>query len=90
MNSTGYDEQLAKWVAGDPVHIGDGASGQCCPDFSCCQPGLLAPKRVREIFRDADEATRMGILGHFLGAALALAAEGSDKSVYIAGQGAEN
>lgn len=37
------DEQLAQWLAAKPVHI-----GICCPDFSCCNPKLLAPLHERE------------------------------------------
>ena len=84
------DEQLDQWVKGSSVHLGDGDESQCCPDFSCCQPRLLAPKEVREKFRDADEETRLGMLGYFLSAAIDLAAKGSGKTVYIAGQGAEH
>lgn len=78
------DEQLEQWVAGNPVHNHD--RDECCPDFSCCQPKLLAPKEVREKFRDADDQTREGILMHFLGACIAAATDEPEK-VHIAGQG---
>ncbi len=77
------DEQLDLWVAGESVHGND--LGECCPDFSCCQPELKAPKKARIAFRNADESTRMKYLVGFLGAAISLA---SDKKVHIAGQGA--
>ena len=78
------DDQLAKWVAGESVHNDE--RNECCPDFSCCKPELLAPKDVREKFVAADEEGRMAFLGHFLGAALALA--GAAK-VHIVGEGRE-
>lgn len=72
------DEQLTLWLNGKPVH-----AEQCCPDFSCCSPELLAPVEVREIFAEAfrqrNDAVTMRMLGTFLEAAF------SDKNVYIAG-----
>ena len=59
------DEQLTRWVAGDSVHDHD--QGQCCPDFSCCRPALLAPEYERVAFRDGDEAERNVMLMSFLG-----------------------
>ena len=78
------DEQLEQWVAGKSIHNDE--RDECCPDFSCCEPKLLAPKKVRIAFQAANEETRMGILGHFLGASITLAADEPEK-VYIAGQG---
>jgi hypothetical protein len=63
------DEQLRRWVAGEPVHNNE--RGECCPDFSCCEPSLLAPQEVREEFAAADEDKQYMMLGQFLGAALA-------------------
>lgn len=63
------EEQLNLWVQGNPVHNRD--RDECCPDFSCCQPELLAESEVRQRFKDADEATRFSMLGMFLGAAMA-------------------
>lgn len=40
--------------------------GECCPDFSCCMSLLLAPREVRERFRDGDTDTRDGLLQGFL------------------------
>lgn len=63
MNS---NEQLASWVEGKPIHLPE----QCCPDFSCCRPELLAPKEVREVFAAAykadNEAVKMRMLMGFL------------------------
>lgn len=80
------DEQLDEWVKGNPIHNAD--RDECCPDFSCCQPQLLAPKDVRENFAAADEETRFGMLIHFLGAGVAAATDEPEK-IYVAGQGAE-
>jgi hypothetical protein len=44
-------EQLEKWVQGESVHNTE--RDECCPDFSCCQPELLAPKVTREAFAKA-------------------------------------
>lgn len=71
-----YEEQVQLWVDGNSVH-----DGQCCPDFSCCRPELLAPKEERELFQQlhlTGEST-MGMLGMFLGRSL------EDKNIYIAG-----
>lgn len=60
------DEQLAQWLEGDPRH--NDVDEECCPDFSCCQPDLLAPRETREAFARADAAAREGMLMGFLGA----------------------
>ena len=71
-------EQLSEWVDGRPVH-----GNNCCPDFSCCQPQLLAPPAVRELFAAAhkagNEEVTMRMLMEFLGKAF------SSEKVYIAG-----
>lgn len=72
------DQQLAEWVKGNPIH-GD----ECCPDFSCCRPELLAPEDVRIAFRDHPES-RHEMLGMFLGKAIATYTK---KKVYVAGLG---
>lgn len=73
-----HDEQLAAWINGDSRH-GAGKHKECCPDFSCCRPELLAPKDVRQRFVNATEDERHKMLFMFLGAAMA------GKSVYLAG-----
>tara|TARA_Y100000310_G_scaffold82841_1_gene79433 strand:+ start:362 stop:616 length:255 start_codon:yes stop_codon:yes gene_type:complete len=78
-------EQLDLWVRGISTHNND--RGECCPDFSCCKPELLAPVEVRETFANASEPTRHGMLGSFLGKAIALL---TDQSTYIAGQDVED
>ena len=61
----GIQEQLDAWVNGEPHH--NMARDECCPDFSCCQPELLAPKDVRLEFAEATESKRHAMLGMFLG-----------------------
>ena len=76
-------EQLGLWVEGKSVHRGSRTEGECCPDFSCCRPELLAPKDVREVFAAAykleNEPVVMRMLMAFLGEAL------SGYKVHIAG-----
>lgn len=73
------DEQLSLWLDGKPIHNGTRPDGECCPDFSCCRPDLLAPRATREAFVNASTAEREAMLFGFLGAAFA------DRKVYIAG-----
>ena len=77
------ETQLDSWLAGIPLHREQG----CCPDFSCCQPSLLAPREVREVFAAAHRSgnTRLEerMLMEFLGKALGLL--GKKEKVHIAG-----
>lgn len=57
--------------------------GECCPDFSCCEPELLQPVEVRKAFAAADREGRMKFLMSFLGASLAKSAP--ELKVHIAG-----
>jgi hypothetical protein len=75
------DHQLAEWLEGRPAH--NTSRDECCPDFSCCRPELLAPRETREAFVRADQETRSHFLGGFLHAALA----GHSRTVHIAGLG---
>ena len=85
------DEQLARWVAGDPVH--NASRGECCPDFSCCQPQLLASLDVRQRFKRAcdegDEQAKMAMLGGFLATACASATADTGIEVYVSGDGTQ-
>lgn len=67
------DEQLRRWVSGESVHrlIDDVEGGECCPDFSCCKPKLMADESIRRAFASASDQERFTFLGHFLGAAIA-------------------
>lgn len=64
--------QTEQWVLGIPWH--NVVRNECCPDFSCCRPELLAPKEVRERFAALEEAEDHGatskMLGMFLGGAV--------------------
>jgi len=77
--------QLIEWVKGNPVHNYE--DGECCPDFSCCYPDLLAPAEVRKAFCNAetkgDNDTKSRMLGEFL--SKFLEAKMPDKNVHIAG-----
>lgn len=82
------DEQLRRWVAGDPVHNGaTRTAGECCPDFSCCNPSLLAPSEEREAYVAAGEAERMRMLMMFLGRGCSAAAP--EKRVHVTGPARE-
>ncbi|KKN60307.1 hypothetical protein LCGC14_0533570 [marine sediment metagenome] len=72
------DEQLQLWVKGKSVHC-----DQCCPDFSCCRPELLAPPEVRRAYQVANQKERSKYLGAFLGEAIAT--YDPKAKVYIAG-----
>jgi len=68
------DEQLELWRAGTPVHNYDKTvngikleGGECCPDFSCCTPELLAEPEEREAFYNATDEVRHELLFMFLG-----------------------
>jgi hypothetical protein len=73
------DEQLSQGLDGHPQC--PNASGECCPDFSCCKPELLAPIEARRAFINGTEEQRARWLMSFLGAAIA--AHDSKKRVYI-------
>ncbi len=75
--TTTYDEQLEAWLRGESLC--PNANGECCPDFSCCRPELLAPVETRRAFVSGTEETRHHLLGGFLAEAL------SGRNVHIAG-----
>jgi len=76
-----HEEQLKLWVKGKPIH--NDKWDECCPDFSCCQPHLLAPEHERKTFLEAhrkgDDKTKVSMLLEFLGRAF------SSSNVYVAG-----
>jgi len=75
------EKQLELWVKGESVHNDE--LGECCPDFSCCKPWLLAPEHERRAFLKADQSgdnkTTTSMLFEFLGRAFA------SKKTYVAG-----
>lgn len=95
------EEQEKLWVEGKSVHndnkevnvMKNGKvvrriklqGGECCPDFSCCQPALQWSKDLRETFHKADPATRRKMLGMALSASidLAMRQRGDNRKVYI-------
>jgi hypothetical protein len=42
------EEQLQSWLLAKPFHNNE--KDVCCPDFSCCNPKLLAPLHEREFY----------------------------------------
>lgn len=82
------DFQLEAWRQGRPWHnpispLARIKGGECCPDFSCCYPHLLAATATRDVFVRASPSIRDEMLGMFLGAACAAARP--NRPVYIAG-----
>lgn len=75
------DEQLELWVKGESVHNDE--RNECCPDFSCCKPNLLAPEHERRAFLEASQKgnhkATTSMLYEFLGRAF------SSPAVYVAG-----
>lgn len=75
------DHQVKYWAKGIPTHnpVGD----ECCPDFSCCCPDLLANDEARRRFLIAsdsgDDELKTQMLMGFLGAAF------DGHSIHIAG-----
>ena len=61
-------EQLNQWLAAKPIHRQKG--DMCCPDYSCCNPKLLAPLHERERFvgavQNSDEETQKKMMSVFL------------------------
>ncbi len=76
-----YLEQLESWVSGNPQH--DYIHNQCCPDFSCCRPDLLAPIEVRELFLAAYKSDNERVIIRMCMEFLSRAFE--EQSIYIAG-----
>lgn len=75
------EKQLELWVRGKSVHNDE--RNECCPDFSCCRPELLAPEHERKTFLAAcqkgDDKTKMSMLIEFFGRAF------SSQNIYVAG-----
>lgn len=85
--------QLDEWAKGNSIH--NDVDNECCPDFSCCTPELLASEEERKTFKAMSEQGKdtMGMLGVFLGKAIDRHYEkkGKKNEVYIAtGENPEN
>lgn len=74
------EHQLKEWLAGRPWH--NTVSDECCPDFSCCAPQMLAPLATRKAFVEASPDDRLKFLGGFLSAGIG---ELTDAKIYVAG-----
>ena len=72
------EDQLMQWVAGVSIHNQE--RGECCPDFSCCQPQLLATQDERNLFVSRPDV-RDSMLMMFLNRALSKL----KAKVYVAG-----
>lgn len=57
------EEQLDEWVKGNPIH--NKIDDECCPDFSCCKPELLASDEHRKAFKAANDEQRESFLFSF-------------------------
>jgi len=66
------DYQLDQWHKGTSIH--NNVDNECCPDFSCCHPELLAPENERDQFVRMTKAGHsvMHLLGNFLGKSIDL------------------
>jgi len=78
--------QLDNWVLGNSIH--NDVDGECCPDFSCCEPRNLQPVEIRKTFAIAHYQKReditMPMLMSFLGAGIEYMA--GEKKVHILGE----
>ena len=72
------EEQLERWVAGDPQCPND--AGNCCPDFSCCKHSLLAALPDRRRYKAGSKKRREEMEYAFLHVALANA----ERAAYVA------
>lgn len=93
-------EQLDKWLAGNPVHnplvwgdeavtVDGGLGGECCPDFSCCT-GNIQSLKFRQAFVNGTDRERQTLMFAGLGAVIAdIPLMGDDKTApmaYLAGE----
>ena len=80
------DEQLKSWLEGNPKCPSD--RGECCPDFSCCNPKARVSKRLRKEFYKAhlnnDKEKIHQMLMGFLMNSLS-ATKGKKINVYVTG-----
>lgn len=79
------NEQVDEWVNGNPVHNDE--RDECCPDFSCCVPEVMASDQEREQFSEAyynnDTKTQNEMLSNFL---QRMVTHKTSKKVHIAGE----
>lgn len=81
------DQQLQKWVEGDPQCPND--QGECCPDFSCCIPSRGWSQEDRLAFQRASQAQDHRTMGEMcmgaLGAAIAHHSQEKRDRTFICG-----
>ena len=81
-------EQVRVWALEDKS-IHNKERDECCPDFSCCTPELLAPKAVRELYYRAELSGNHKVverlLGEFLGKMVDNMPDKRKRKIYIAG-----
>jgi len=68
-NNIDRDEQLKRWLAGDPQH--DEVRDECVPDYSCCHPELLVSIDARRAYWNAHSIEDHETLNHLIYAFLA-------------------
>jgi len=57
-------DQLKHWLSGDSRHNTE--RDECCPDFSCCYPELLADLITKIIYCGCDEHDKQILREEFL------------------------
>jgi hypothetical protein len=77
------ERQLEEWRKGNSLC--PNTRDECCPDFSCCKPELLAPQEVRDAYCTGTRDQQLKLLGSFLGGLVGT----MDEDVYIAGADAD-
>lgn len=76
-----HEEQVELWVQGQSIF--NSSRNECCPDFSCCQPHLLWPKEMREMFRDHPERREAMLFSSLMSLIKDM---GKEEQVYVAGK----
>lgn len=74
------DEQLDRWLVGDAQCPND--DGECCPDFSCCDPSIAASMEEKLAFVEGTDHVRNHLMLKFL----ARMAGNLDIDVHVAGE----
>jgi hypothetical protein len=77
-------DQVILWLAGISFHNDE--RSECCPDFSCCSPELLAPFEEREIFTMAFMNEKYQIVDTMLMLFLGRMLKAHNINAYIAGR----
>ena len=75
------EEQLEYWLEG--YSYCPSTNRECCPDFSCCNPELLAPADHRRVFVEGNAEIREGMCMSYLGGLIATLPK--PEKIHIAG-----